>query len=102
VSVDRRESLALLPGHGKMGAHNRAEVASLTGLIELSTRLTATSGLPSILYEILDATIELQGADFGDVQLYDRGLDTDFLATSQLSTPRKRRLAVSRCAQGPA
>ena len=62
----------------------------MTRLHELSTRLTATSDPTSTLYEVLDATIEMQGADFGDVQLYDeatetlrivahRGLDQDFL-----------------------
>ena len=62
----------------------------MTQLYELSTRLTATSDLTSTLYEVLDATIEMQGADYGDVQLYDeatgtlkivahRGLDQDFL-----------------------
>ena len=61
-----------------------------TRLNELSTRLTGTSDLPSILYEILDGIIELRSADFGDVQLYDeatgtlkivahRGLDRTFL-----------------------
>jgi PAS domain S-box-containing protein len=61
-----------------------------TRLNELSTRLTATSDLPSILYEILDGIMELQSADFGDVQLCDeatgtlnivahRGLDRTFL-----------------------
>jgi len=34
--------------------------------MSLSTRLTATSDLQTTLYEILDATIELQGPDFGD------------------------------------
>jgi PAS domain S-box-containing protein len=62
----------------------------MSRLHELSTRLTATSDLPSILYEVLDAIMELQGADFGDVQLYDeangtlkivahRGLTQEFL-----------------------
>jgi hypothetical protein len=43
-----------------------------------------------VLYEVLDATIELQGADFGNIQLYDketrtleivaqRGFQQDFL-----------------------
>jgi len=32
--------------------------------MSLSTRLTATSDLQTTLYEILDATIELQGPDF--------------------------------------
>jgi PAS domain S-box-containing protein len=48
------------------------ELAAVSRLHELSTRLTATSDLPSLLYAVLDATIELQGADFGDVQLYNK------------------------------
>jgi GAF domain-containing protein len=51
---------------------------------------TAASDLTSALYEVLDATIEMQGADFGNVQLYEessetlnivahRGLDQKFL-----------------------
>jgi PAS domain S-box-containing protein len=66
------------------------ELATMTRLHELSTRLTAPSDLSSLLYEVLDAIMELQGADFGDVQLYDeaagtlrivahRGLDQAFL-----------------------
>jgi PAS domain S-box-containing protein len=85
-----RKNLASLSGDGEIDARVRAELAFMTRLSELSTRLTATSDLTSILYEMLDATIELQGADFGDVQLYDeaagtlkivahRGLDQDFL-----------------------
>ena len=45
-------------------------------LHELSTRLTATVDLPSILQEVLDATMELQHADFGDVALYDEAAGT--------------------------
>ena len=66
------------------------DLASVERLHELSTRLTAKSDLPSVLQEVLDAIIELQGADFGDVQLYDdatgtlkivahRGMDQAFL-----------------------
>ena len=51
---------------------------------------TEMSDLTSALYEVLDATIEVQCADFGDIQLYDestetlkivahRGLDQKFL-----------------------
>jgi len=47
-----------------------------TRLNELSTRLMATSDLLSILCEILDGIIELQSADFGDVQLYDEATGT--------------------------
>ena len=57
---------------------------------ELKMQPTETSGLTYTLYEVLDTTIEVQGADFGDIQLYDestqtlktvahRGLDQKFL-----------------------
>jgi hypothetical protein len=39
-------------------------------LHEFSTRLVATSELPLMLEEVLNATIALQCADFGNVQLY--------------------------------
>jgi GAF domain-containing protein len=54
--------------------HNHPE--NLTRLHELSMRLTAMSDLTSILHEVLDATMELQGSDFGDVQLYDNSTET--------------------------
>jgi len=38
----RRESLASSAGDGEIGARMRAELASMTRLSELSTRLTAT------------------------------------------------------------
>jgi signal transduction histidine kinase/DNA-binding response OmpR family regulator len=48
------------------------EQAATSRLRELSTRLTAASDLPSLLHEVLDATMQLQRADFGDVQLYNK------------------------------
>jgi PAS domain S-box-containing protein len=61
-------------------------------------RLTATSDLASVLYEVLDAAMELQRADFGDVQLYDessgtlkmvahRGLDQQILDMFKIVRP---------------
>ncbi len=47
-----------------------AELASMTRLHEWSTRLMASAELQPLLEEILYATIELQNADFGHVQLY--------------------------------
>jgi PAS domain S-box-containing protein len=47
-----------------------AELDAMTRLHELSTRLLATKALQPLLEEILEATIALQGADFGNVQLY--------------------------------
>src|SRR5258708_37246487 len=44
----------------------------MSRLHELSSQLISVSDLPSVLYEVLNATIELQGADFGNIQLYDK------------------------------
>jgi PAS domain S-box-containing protein len=49
-----------------------AELDAMTRLHELSTRLLATMTLQPLLEEVLDATIALQSADFGNVQLYNR------------------------------
>ena len=62
----------------------------MSRLHELSTRLTAAASLPQLLNEALAATMELQRADFGNIQLYDeetgvlkivahRGLGQDYL-----------------------
>jgi signal transduction histidine kinase len=47
------------------------ELADMRRLHEVSTRSTHQADLPHMLDEILDATIELQRADFGIIQLYD-------------------------------
>src|SRR5438045_693071 len=47
------------------------EAEGLRRLHELSGRLATTIGLQPLLEEILDATLKMIGADFGDVQLYD-------------------------------
>jgi PAS domain S-box-containing protein len=90
MSGGHRENPDGLVSSGETSRLHREELASMSRLHESSTRLTATSDLPSMLYEVLDATMELQGADFGDVQLYDdasgtlkivahRGLSQEFL-----------------------
>jgi len=67
-----------------------AELTAMTRLHEISTRLLASTELEPMLEEVLDATIELQNADFGNVQLYNpqtqtleivaqRGFQQDFL-----------------------
>jgi PAS domain S-box-containing protein len=48
-----------------------AELTAMTRLHELSTRLLAATELQPLLEEVLDATIALLSADFGNVQLYD-------------------------------
>jgi PAS domain S-box-containing protein len=68
-----------------------AELAAMNQLHQLSARLTAVTDLSSLLHEVLDAIIQLQRADFGDVQLYNpqtrtlqivaqRGFNDEFLA----------------------
>jgi hypothetical protein len=49
-----REGSRSFAGDGEMDARTRAELPSTTRLNELSTRLTARSDLPSVLYEMLD------------------------------------------------
>ena len=67
-----------------------AELAAMTRLHQLSTRLLARAELQPLLEEILDATMALLHADFGNVQLYNpktqaleivahRGFKKDFL-----------------------
>ena len=67
-----------------------AELTAMTRLHELSTRLLASTELQPLLEEVLDATIDLLQADFGNIQLYDpktraleivahRGFQQDFL-----------------------
>jgi signal transduction histidine kinase len=67
-----------------------AELLAMTRLHEFSTRLWAITDLPAVLEEVLTATIEIQQADFGSVQLYNpklqvfeiaahRGFNAEFL-----------------------
>jgi PAS domain S-box-containing protein len=48
-----------------------AELAAMSRLHELSTRLLRPGELQPLLQEVLDASIELLNADFGNIQLYD-------------------------------
>jgi signal transduction histidine kinase/CHASE3 domain sensor protein/CheY-like chemotaxis protein len=48
-----------------------SQLEDMQRLHELSTRLIAAQQLPELLEEILNATIRMQGADFGNIQLYD-------------------------------
>ncbi|MBV8525152.1 MAG: GAF domain-containing protein, partial [Acetobacteraceae bacterium] len=49
-----------------------AELAAMRRLHELSTRLLSAGGLQPLLEEVLEAAMELQGADFGHIQLLNR------------------------------
>jgi PAS domain S-box-containing protein len=66
-----RELIARIDTGLTLGRLRAAEMADLSRLHELSRRLTAPCDLASLLREVLDATIALQGADFGHIQLYD-------------------------------
>jgi PAS domain S-box-containing protein len=66
------------------------ELMAMTRLHEFSTRLLATTELSPLLDEVLHATIAMQNADFGNIQLYNpetkaleivahRGFQRDFL-----------------------
>jgi len=52
-------------------AELRTQVEDMRRLHDMHTRLTAAAELPKMLAEVLDATMALQGADLGYVQLYD-------------------------------
>jgi PAS domain S-box-containing protein len=85
-----RELIARVQSHLSLSRIRSEHAAALVTLHKISMRLTATSDLESVLWEVLDATIELQQAQFGDIQLYDktsgalrivahRGVDQRFL-----------------------
>ncbi|HLG98634.1 MAG TPA: PAS domain S-box protein [Bryobacteraceae bacterium] len=65
------------------------DLAAMTRMQQLSTRLIQSGGIPELLGEILDAGIEITAADMGNIQLLDeagqlriaahRGFDSSFL-----------------------
>jgi DNA-binding response OmpR family regulator len=67
-----RELIARVRSHLALSRLRADELAAMSRLHELSSRLVSASDLQFVLYEVLDATIELQGADFGNIQLHDR------------------------------
>jgi C4-dicarboxylate-specific signal transduction histidine kinase len=60
-----------------------AELLAMTRLHEFSTRLWAITDLPAVLEEVLTATIEIQQADFGSVQLYNPKLQVFEIAAQR-------------------
>ena len=67
-----------------------SELASMAQLHRLTTQLIGCSSFESAIEVVLDATIDLQGADFGNVQLYDGRA----YARNSLATRVRRRLLV--------
>jgi signal transduction histidine kinase/CheY-like chemotaxis protein len=57
-----RELIARVSSHLALSRVRADELAAMSRLHELSSRLISVSDLTSVLYEVLDATIELQGA----------------------------------------
>ncbi len=57
-------------------AEQTADLAALLRLQELSSRLLISAELPPTLQQLMEATMELQNADFGSVQLCDRASRT--------------------------
>jgi PAS domain S-box-containing protein len=55
----------------RLEAELRVQLEDMRRLHEMNTRLIGALELPKMLEEILDATISLQDADLGNVQLYD-------------------------------
>jgi PAS domain S-box-containing protein len=63
--------LARVGSHLALSRVRTAEREAMSRLLALSCQLTAISDLPSLFHEVLNSTIQLQGADFGNLQLYD-------------------------------
>ena len=89
----RREAAAALREReehiNRLNAQLRADLASMTRLQRVSTRLVQTRDFAILLDEILDAAIAITGADMGNIQLLDgatlkivaqRGFEAPFLA----------------------
>ncbi|WP_262269122.1 sensor histidine kinase [Microvirga yunnanensis] len=52
------------------------ELKAMTRLHDVSRQVVNGAGLPAVLDAILEATIDLHGADFGNIQLYDEATQT--------------------------
>ena len=89
-----------------------ADLSAMVRLHELSTRLMAETEPKPLLEEILSAAMEIQGADFGALQLYDQatdsvrivaqfGFEPGFWSTSQPGAMRAAP-AAERCASAAA
>jgi signal transduction histidine kinase/DNA-binding response OmpR family regulator len=66
-----RELLARVASNLTLHRHRKRELAEMAKLNAFSSGLISSADLTALLYAVLDAVIELQGADFGNIQLYD-------------------------------
>lgn len=70
------------PGHGSASMF-ADDLADMGRLYTLTMRLASVVNLPSMLDEILCAILELQGADIGNIQLYDPATRTLSIAVQK-------------------
>jgi two-component system CheB/CheR fusion protein len=85
----------------RLRAELAAELADMRRLHAIATRLAGTAELHAVLEEILVAAIELQGADFGHVQLYDPRSATLRIAVQRGFEPASlKHFAVARADDG--
>lgn len=64
-----------------------SDLDAMRRLQDLSTRLVVSGDLPKLLEEVLDATLELQKADFGNIQLWDEASQTLSIAVQRGFSP---------------
>jgi C4-dicarboxylate-specific signal transduction histidine kinase len=83
-------ALAAEASEARMRAELLAEVAAMSQLHELATRMLQSSELLPLIQDVLEASMELMSAEFGIIQLFDdvlcglkvfaqRGFERDFL-----------------------
>ena len=73
MRANARELIEKVKSNISLSRLGKNELASMIRLHELSMRLTANSDLPSLLQEVLDATMELQRADIRNAAGDDEG-----------------------------
>jgi PAS domain S-box-containing protein len=97
ITERKRAELELLATKDELAA----ELTAMTRLHQLSTRLMTTTELQPLLEEVLSATIALQNADFGNVQLYEPEARTlDIVAHQGLGPEFLRFFATMRDSRG--
>ncbi len=78
----------------ELQAEQASDLAAILRLQELSARILSSADLPALLKPLLDATVEMQGADFGSVQLHDSFLERlDVVAQHGFDTAILQRFA---------
>ncbi len=85
----------------RLRAQLTADLADMQRLHDMATRLAGTADLPAMLDEILSTMIGVQGADFGNIQLYDSKTGTLRIAVQKgFSAPFLAHFGVARTGDG--